>query len=393
MASLTGIASFLMILFMAFFNSPAHAGFNGTVERIEAALDGAVTAYEQGDKAKARQKVMSAYFDLFEGEGMEGAIGARNGDEKARIEALFAETGSMMLKEEAPGKVRAKAMEVSASMRQALNTLENNQGASPRVVFFNAFVIILREGIEAILIISALVVYMVRSGSAKGVRAVWLGVAGALLASLAAAALFQWVINISGAHREALEGITMALATVVLLYVSYWLISNSSAKKWQGYIKDRAGKAVEGGSLFSCGLAAFLAVFREGAETILFLEGLHLSSAEGAAGFIAGGAVTGLVLLTVIFLAIRKWAVKVPLKPFFAITGALLLFFAFSFAGKGVLELQEAGFVPSSSIDWLPRVETLGIYPNMEGVTVQAAIALLVVSGIVWSVFARRGRA
>ncbi len=255
---------------------------------------------------------------------------------------------------------------------QAVAANESEVGGSYGI-FFNSFFIILREGFEAILIISALTAYLTRSGNADKVKTVYKGALWALLASIITAVLLQRVFPVGETGKEAVEGLTMLLATAVLFYVSYWLITKSEVTRWQGYIKSKVEMSIGKGSVLALGFASFIAVYREGAETALFYLAIY-STSSGNMGPIVAGMLTGSFLLAIIFFLFRYGSVKIPIGPFFAVTSTLLYYLAFVFAGKGIHELQEAGWISETSLDVVPRVEFLGLYPTLEGLTLQALL-------------------
>ena len=173
----------------------------------------------------------------------------------------------------------------------------------------------------------------------------------AIAASLLTALALETVFHLSPAHQEALEGATMVVATAVLFYVSYWLLSKMEVVKWNHFVKSKVHDAVTSGSALALGSAAFLAVYREGFETVLFYKALVISAGPGAgAAPIGGGMLLGALLLVGVYIAINRFGIRLPLKPFFAVTSAFLYYMAFVFAGSGVAELQEGGFVPMTPV-------------------------------------------
>ena len=378
------VFSFILILFLLASGVMAGQGPAEIAKEINVKLESSYKSYEAGDKEKARADAQEAYFFKFEGEGLEKAIEARSPARMAVVEALFVKVIDEIESGSPPATVRATIDELTGKLHFEIIALEKAKGQGSLALLINALIIILREGFEAILIISALSAYLVKIGRAEQVRTIYAGGAVALMASAVIAVLFHLFFSASGVSRSALEGGTLILATVVLFYVSYWLISKVHVVKWQRYIKSRVDGALGKGSVYTLGFAAFLAVFREGAETVLFYQALY-SSAGGGAGYILGGFVLGVLLLTIIFFALRYGAVKIPLAPFFAVTSTLLYYLAFTFAGKGILELQEAGWVSATPVKIIPAVSLLGIYPSWEGISVQFLLILAMLIAVVYS--------
>jgi high-affinity iron transporter len=234
--------------------------------------------------------------------------------------------------------------------------------------------------------VGALLTFLVKMGAAHRRRDVHLGVAGAVIASLLTAVALETVFHLSPANQEALEGLTMVLATVVLFYVSYWLLSKMEVVKWNHFVKSKVHHAVTSGSAFALASAAFLAVYREGFETVLFYKALFLAG-DGSASVVPvlAGMAVGTVVLTGVYVAIHRFGVRLPLKPFFGVTSAFLYYMAFVFAGQGIAELQEGGLLPTTPVGWAPRVPALGIYPTLESLIAQGVLLVLLVAALVWT--------
>lgn len=257
---------------------------------------------------------------------------------------------------------------------------------------FDAAVIILREGLEAMLVVFALVAFLNKSGNGNKRGWIWGGGAIAVVASIITAFALQAIFSgaASGTSRELVEGVIGLLAAGMLFYVSYWLHSKSSVAGWQTYIRKHSTAALASGSLFSLALLAFLAVYREGAETILFYVGMapSISIADLLIGFAIGA--LGLLAVGV---AITRFGLRIPLTKFFLISSLLIYYIGFKFVGSGIHGLQVAGVVPATSLPGLPDwgiFEFFGIYPTVETMVAQA---LLLVAGVtVWVISTRRQR-
>ncbi|MFH1646845.1 MAG: FTR1 family protein, partial [Chloroflexota bacterium] len=250
--------------------------------------------------------------------------------------------------------------------------------------FLSSFLIIVREGFEALLVIGAIVAYLIKSGNRDKVRVIYRSAIIAILASVATAFTVRYLFNISGASQEFLEGATMLLAVVVLFWVSFWLLSKVEAQRWQNYIQSRVARSLTAGSTLALGSAAFLAVYREGAKTVLFYQALLGGPAGRDATGIWLGLAVGLAVLAVIFIAIRWGSLRVPIKPFFIVTGAFLYYMAFMFAGEGIRELQEAGSIGTSLVPGIPAITALGVYPTGEGLALQGLLLLLAAGALVY---------
>ncbi len=388
----------MVFLLVVAVSSASADRWNNVAERIGQSLERSMEPYGSDRSNEARAELSMAYFDIFEAEGMEEAVTLHiSTQRKTELELGFASVGEAITSGRPVQVVGQRVDALESKLREDARRLtgadrsvdEKAMGTSYYQTMANALIIILREGFEAILIISALVAYLVRTGREDSVRFIYYGCVAALLASVVTAVLFRSVVSLSGADREALEGVTMLVATAVLFYVSYWLVSKMEVERWHHYIRRKMDSALSRTSLFTLSSAAFLAVYREGAETILFYEALYSSAQNGGAILTGFGA--GVVALAVVFVFVRRYSVRIPVRPFFAVTSALLYYLAFSFAGKGIKELQEAGWLPYTEIEWLPHVELFGIYPSKEGLMLQTLLlaALLLAMGY-WLVTRRR---
>jgi len=239
---------------------------------------------------------------------------------------------------------------------------------------------------EAILIVGALMTFLVKMGAERRKRDINIGVGAALGASLLTAFALETVFHLTPAKREALEGITMVAATVVLFYVSYWLLSKMEVVKWNHFVKSKVQEALTSGSGLALASAAFLAVYREGFETVLFYKALFLTGGpSGGAMPIVAGILVGSVVMVAAYLAINRFGLRLPLKPFFGLTSAFLYYMAFVFAGKGVAELQEGGLIPTTIVLGAPRAPGLGIYPTVESLLAQGLLLVLLIAALVWT--------
>ncbi|HSV28577.1 MAG TPA: FTR1 family protein, partial [Candidatus Omnitrophota bacterium] len=353
---------------------------------LSAKGDALVAAYEPGNGTDGA--FSDLYFDVFEGSGMEEAIALDSPQTKAELESLFSDVIGKA------GQKRPKA-EIAAAWRSLDQRLHEvaDARAAPRTgalaAFLQSFLILLREGFEAMLVVTALAAYLRRAGEPGKVKVIWQGVAAALAASLATAWLLAGVLDVSGKDQEVLEGAVMLVAAAVLFYVSFWLLSKREAATWHNYVKTQVEAAASGGKLWALALAAFLAVYREGAETVLFYQALSLS-APGQMPALLGGFAAGAAALAALYAAMRALSFRLPIKLFFTATAALLFFLAVTFAGTGVLELQEGRLLPITPLAFVPRVEWLGLFPTAETVAAQLALLLPMAVALGWH-YRRKG--
>ena len=350
-------------------------------------IDKAIALYEKGETKAAAIIVQEAYFDIFEASGMEAKIGVQDGDFKARLEGHFSVIVGQMKGGVPVGKMHDALAAMKKDFEKATEMLGKGKD-SPLALFFYSLTIILREGIEAILIITAIIAYLLKTGNRDKLRVIYNGCLTALVLSGVTAVLVKWVFKTSAASQEAMEGGAMLLASVVLFCVSYWLISKAEAQKWVSYIQGKVGDSLSSNSLKALWFAAFLAVYREGAETVLFYQALVSDSTAAGLTAIGGGFVIGCILLVGIYLGMRYGAVKLPIRPFFLFTGALLYYMAFVFTGKGVMELIEGKLFEPALISWAPAVPFIGLYPYVQTLVPQLLIILAAIAAL--ALMARR---
>jgi len=347
--------------------------------QVRGQLDSVLLLARQGMGDAASMKAFDAYMTF---EQVERGVRAKNASLANALEAGFAN-----LRSRAGGG--ATAAELHAIHTRLLSDLENAERTisdrlSPLNLFVQSFILLLREGLEAILVVGALMAFLMKTGAGHRRRDLHVGVGAAIGASLLTAIMLETILQVSRTRQETLEGGVMLAATAVLFYVSYWLLSKMEVAKWNRFVKGRVQDAVSSGSALALASVAFLAVYREGFETVLFYKALFLSGAGVILPVFLGMAVGGAVL-AVVYLAISRYGVKIPLKPFFGITSAFLYYMAFVFAGKGIAELQEGGLVSTTVLPWGPRVPTLGIYPTVESLALQGVLLLLLLAGLLWT--------
>jgi high-affinity iron transporter len=348
--------------------------------RLRLQLDSVYALARRGDTS-ASTRAFDAYMTF---EQVEWGVRAKNPNLAAELESAFA-----ALRARTGGG--ATAAELGSIRRQLDAGLENAERIlgdplSPANLFVQSFVILVREGLEAILIVGALLTFLAKMGAAHRRRDIHIGVGAAAGASLVTAFLLETIFYVTPAKREALEGATMVVATVVLFYVSYWLLSKMEVAKWNHFVKSKVQDALTSGSGLALATAAFLAVYREGFETVLFYKALFLSSGQSAGAMpIIAGILLGSIVMVGVYVGINRFGLRLPLKPFFAVTSAFLYYMAFVFAGKGVAELQEGGLVPTTILVGGPRLPALGIYPTVESLAMQGLLVLLLLVALVWT--------
>mgnify|MGYP000426000302 FL=1 len=342
---------------------------------INQRIQQAIVLYQQGDAKKAMLSVQDTYFDVFENSGMENKIGSRDSNFKAELEGYFTRLVSLM-KAGQGDKLQDQAVGLSQNLAKAVEMLQGGE-QSDWSMFLYSLLIILREGLEALLIVAAIVAYMVKNNHHDKLPIIRQSVYVALVASVVTAFIFQLIFENSGQNRELLEGFTMIIAVFMLFSMSYWLLSKVEAQNWKRYLEGKLSTALTAGSLFGLWLTSFLAVYREGAETVLFYYVL-IGDAKSAVSlaYLFAGFVSGAILLAICYFIMRYSVVKLPLKPFFMFTGSFMYVMAFVFAGKSVLELIEGKLFEPTLVAGVPEISWLGVYPYVETLVPQAILIL-----------------
>ena len=361
----------------------AATDFAPVVANIKAKIAEAIKTYAAKDVAKAMSDAQDVYFDEFEASGMENKVGAIDVGLKTRIEGNFGEVVALMKAGVSVERLEQAADNLGANLDAALE--KTSGSSSPWALFVYALTIILREGFEALIIVAAVVAYLLKTGNEKRMSIVYSSLGVAVVLSF----VMAWVMNLifagaAGQKREVMEGAVMLIAVGLLFYVGFWLLSNAGAKKWSKYIQSHVSESISAGSAKALWWTVFLAVFREGAETVLFYQAL-IFDAKDSAGYsmIALGFVVGLVVLLVTYYVFKIFAIKIPIKPFFLVTSAIIFYMSIVFVGKGLMEFVEGKIFVPTKIDGFPTIEWLGIYPYYESLVPQAIMIAALIIGVI----------
>jgi len=273
-----------------------------------------------------------------------------------------------------------KALAVVKSMREYLAPVAGKTSYT----LFDAAVILLREGLEALLVVVALLGLLNKAGLSNKSGWIWGGVGAGVLVSagLAVAVKLLFGTGAFGNNNFLIAGWTGIFGAVMLVYVSYWLHSQSSVQDWQRYIRERSGTALATGNLISLAALSFVAVLREGTETVLFYVGMAASIGLRDLLLGLGLGVAVLVLMAVLMLTL---GMKVPIRPFFRLSSLLVFYLAFKFIGNGVHALQLAGALPATVVPYLPKIDFLSVYPNWESTLPQLLLLALAAGVALWS--------
>jgi len=376
---------------------------------VKELLDTAYMGYLDKDFEAASDNLNTAYYSVYEESGLGHKIYTDlSQSDRQDMEAQFANLRSLVATAEEKyqknkyrtttdkakntvlklarrideQEAEAKAA-AAAEAGQTEAAVEEEKPSDPRLLtFLGAFGIIVREGLEAILVIAAIIAYLKKSGNAaRSLKNVYIGAVCGIAASFVAAAVLAWAkraFTSAGMAQEIIEGITALIAVCVLFYVSNWMISKAEAASWSRYIDGRVQSSLEQGSSFALAFTAFLSVFREGAEVVLFYQPML---SEGNPGMVWAGFGVGCVVLVFVYLAITKLSVKLPLKVFFTATSILMAVMCVSFLGSGIKELAEGNvFDLSLRVPGIPEndvIQVFGIYPYLETLVPQLILSII----------------
>lgn len=359
------------------------AGKPGPVDTAIARMEESLERFRAGDRAAAARLALEAYLEGFE--LAEAALSNISLSLMRETEAAMLGYRQALEKGAGAAEIEERHAQVMAYLAQSQTALGSGSLAGS-VAFTSSLVILLREGMEAILIIGAMVAFLVRTGRTDAIRYVHAGWVLALLAGAVTWVVSSYLFSMSGATRELTEGITALLAAAILFYVGFWLHGNASVTRWNRYVRSTMETALSRETLWALALVSFLAVYREAFETVLFYQALWAQVAADGRDAVVGGGLVAAVILAAVAWAILRYGVRLPLRPFFLVTAVLMIVLAVVLAGKGVMALQEAGKLPVHTIP-VPRIEILGIYPTLQSVALQCA---LVIAAVVVAVLQRR---
>ena len=341
-------------------------------------LHESVQAYEKGDTKAAASLALSAYLDGFE--PIEPQLAARNPDLLHKVEAAMGAYRSLISRMAPPEELQERAKTIEDLFNQSAAVLQHRSGDAS-AAFLGSYTILVREGLEALLIVVAIIAFLGKANRRDVLPYVHAGWVGALVAGLLTWLAATTLITISGANRELTEGYSSLFAAIVLLSVGLWMHQKSIAGRWQSYVKERLSQTLNNRSAWLLGGLAFVAVYREVFETILFYVALWT---EGNGSAILGGFGAGAVTLAVIAFILLRSSARLPIGKFFSVSSIFIAVLAVVLAGKGVSALQEAGVLNVTQVEF-PRIDLLGIYPTLQTLLSQLAVAVFAVVGFTYN--------
>jgi len=348
-------------------------------QKLAASLD----AYKGGHAKYAYDLAVSAYLEGFE--LVETPLIAVDANLKQTIEAAMTRyRQSLKQGDESPEEITRQEAAIQGLLDKAESELSSGN-LSPSMAYTSALIILLREGLEAILVLAAIITFLIKTDRRDAVIYVHMGWIAALLAGIVTWYVTKQIIDYSSVSRTLTEGFTALFAAAMLLYVGYWLHNHSNADRWKTFIQGRIHDTVSTGAVWGLVFISFVAVYREVAETVLFYETLWLQTDPGNYGYLFSGLVSAAFILLAMAWLMFRLSIRLPLRLFFRANAALLTALAVIFAGKGIAALQEAGKLRIDPINF-PEIHLLGIYPTLESLGLQLVLVALTVA---WLFYAR----
>lgn len=407
--------------FNTYAEETSYKNWNEVASAMEEHILNGANIYREGGSEKAKEakdSINIAYYKFYEKLGFEKTVMASiSGSRGSDVEHQFYLTKKAISDSKSPEEVDAEVKtliqmlhedadkldgagseegsakdsagaDATADTDKAAQSNTNKQGQD-FITFMAAFGLTLREGLEAILVIAAIIAYLVKTDNKKHLKAVYIGAVAGIVFSMVLAVGFNMIAASigeaqSGASQEIFEGVTMFIATAVLFYVSNWMLSKSETEVWNKYIKDQVDSSITKGNVYTLVFTSFLAVSREGAELILFFQGMRSNIANSPYHMWLGLGVA-VVVLVFVYILITKLSIRLPLKPFFMATSILMFILCMSFVGKGVFELQEADVIGRTIIPAMNgfNIDFLGIYDRVENLLAQVILLIITVISVV----------
>lgn len=394
-----------------------YANFQEVAIDMEACFQKAIKALDKGESKKAYKAMNDAYFGHYEVQGFEKYVMVNiSANRVNKIEAMFRDIKHAILgnvskeKKEIITNIKTLSMcvcrdalvldgvlDTDSKDEEGLKllagaTLEVDEKAVNIKSFFTSFGLLVREGLEAILVCMAIITYLIKSGNKQLCKGVYIGMLAGVIGSGLLAVLVD--LALQGVGQELMEGWTMFLAVAVLFYVSHWMLHQAEENAWNDYINKAVKKSISKRNEYVLIGSAFLAVIREGAELILFYKAT-LAGGKSSNLYAVLGFVVGSLVLAAVYFIMRYTTVRLPLRPFFLFTSILLFIMCFTFMGKGVQELTEAGFISgATSLPFMHgfSIPDIGLYDRAETMLPQMMILIASLWLIISNQFGQRAK-
>lgn len=331
--------------------------------------------FQKGDNKQAEKYALTSYL-----EGIELIENLLNASSPALVRDI--ERDMIAYRKALQNNDKAGAESYYNKLKEEITsakTLLAERDYSFAFIYGSALSILIREALEALLIILIILSVLRPMQIKKVVVSVHSGWVLAVLIGFASWFFVDKLINLSGASRELMEGVGAILAVLVLLFAGVWLHSHSEISKWTHFVKTKINRISETGNWIGLFVFSFVVVFREAFEVVLFLSSLKLNNPDVAGSAINWALLTSVVIVAVITFVFLKYTKKLPIGKFFKLASYMVAVLAVVLAGKGIIAFQEAGYIPITPIDFIPRIDLLGIYPNLQSISAQVFVLAIIV--------------
>ncbi len=345
-------------------------------------LKSALQNYTSGSYSSAREDALAAYL-----EGIEPSEARL----KANAPAFTASLEQQMFKIREVIESKGDKAQVEKEIDNGLAMLGQAEEMmqDKKLNYWMSFAlsasIMLREGLEAFLILALILALIRSSGLKKAIPWVHGGWITAILLGVAGWFFTDWVIGISGKNREIMEGMISLVAVIVLAFVGFWLHDHSHAKNWRKFIEEKIGKQLKKDKMFGIAFFSFMVVFREAFESILFLQAISLETQPAHQSSIGLGVLAAFALIALIAVLFVRYSKRIPVRQLFRYSAWAITLLALILIGKGVHSIQEAGWLSVTGFPVSVSVDWLGIYPTIETISAQVALLLLMLLLYFWS--------
>src|ERR671919_1080496 len=365
-------------------DDPAKQSVRDNIDQIRLKLSDMLRLYENENYEGALLTARSAYLDSYE--IVEIPLRPIDPDFTLEMEIKFAELRNLLQQHAQLQEVEGKTIEIRRGLDESERLVSGVGIAAPAIAFSTSFSIIFREGLESALIIGAILTYLQASRNMQFRKHVYYGILLAVAATAATWFVAQYLIEISGADRELIEAMAGLSAVAVLFWVSFWVLNKIETKKWIEFVKAKVWKATTTGSVIVFVVLAFVTVYREGFETVLFYQAM-LSFARYMELYVVAGMIIGLGVIIGVAILVNKLGKRLPLRALFALTMGIGAYMSIAFMGNAVRALQELGVVPTTPLFGIvPRLDInlatmTGIHPTLESVVAQVILLTIYLIG------------
>ncbi|MEO8933627.1 MAG: FTR1 family protein, partial [Xanthomarina sp.] len=326
-------------------------------------------------KSLARTHALTAYLEGIE--PVEARLKANNPTFNIKLEQQMLHVRQAIEQDKGVEVLQEETQKALAMIEQADGLMKNHK-LNYWLTFILAASIMLREGLEAFLVLAVVLALIRTSGVKKALPWLHGGWIAAVVLGIAGWFLSDYIIQFGGKNREIMEGLISLFAVIVLLFVGFWLHNHSHAKKWKEFIENKIGRFLQKDKMFGLAAFSFMVVFREAFEVILFLQAINLESEPENKSAIGLGILAAVVCILLMVYLFQKYSKKIPVRQLFRYSSWIIVLLAVILMGKGIHSLQESGWISVTGISSLFRMDWLGFYPTMETILAQVALIFVV---------------